>query len=513
MAAGIVPVKPAAAGAAAPVRPDPLSSGPPSSGAVTAPPVQVVPAPQGAGQAAPAAAASQPSLVVAGTPPAQPAAAAAPPKPTPALQAPAAATAAAAAPRPAPPVSAPGAARPVPVGPAKAEPPAQPVPAPAATVPSFPPAAQPARLHTRHWILAGSFLVMVLLPLVVAAWYLYARAADEYASTVAFSVRREDQTSALEIFGGLSALSGSSSSSDTDVLYEFLQSQKLVEDLNSALDLRALWSGPQQQDPIFAFDPSGTVEDLVKYWNRMVQVNYDSASGLIEVRVLAFTPEDATRIAQGLFDQSASMVNDLSAVAREDAISYARDDLESAEDRLKAAREAVTVFRNKNQIIDPALDLQSQAGLMGTLQGQLAETLIELDLLRETASPSDPRLTQLERRVEVIKNRIAAERDKLGIGVTEAGDRVYADIVAEYERLSVDREFAEKSYVSALAAYDAAKAEARRKSRYLAAHILPTQAESSRYPERGTILAVIGVFLFLAWSIAILVAWSIKDRR
>jgi capsular polysaccharide transport system permease protein len=411
----------------------------------------------------------------------------------------------------------------VPVGLAKSAPPPVPGAAPVANpLPTLPPRLPPPRLffpppvrpfHARHWMLAISFAVMVLLPLVVAAWYLYARAADEYASVVAFSVRREDQSSALEIFGGLSALSGSSSSSDTDVLYEFLQSQKLVEDLDAQLDLRALWSRPQEGDPVFAFDPSGAIEDLVKYWNRMVQVNYDSSSGLIEVQVLAFSAEDATRIAQGLFDQSTRMVNDLSMIAREDAISYARDDLAAAEERLRAAREAVTVFRNKNQIIDPTMDLQSQAGLLGTLQGQLAETLIELDLMRETASSSDPRLTQLERRVEVIKNRIAAERNKLGIGVADASDTVYADIVAEYERLSVDREFAEKSYVSALAVFDAAKAEARRKSRYLAAHILPTQAESSRYPERGTILAVIGLFLFLAWSIAVLIAWSIKDRR
>lgn len=395
-------------------------------------------------------------------------------------------------------------------GPAPAvQPQAAPPPAPEA--PLSRPAARPARFHVRHWLLVASFLIMVLLPLGIAAWYLYARAADEYASTVAFSVRREEQGSALEIFGGLTALSGSSSS-DTDILYDFLQSQKLVEELNASLDLRRLWSLPKE-DPVFAFDTSGTIEDLVKYWNRMVQVNYDSSSGLIEVRVLAFTPEDATRIAQGLFDASTSMVNDLSAIAREDAISYARDDLAAAEDRLKAAREAVTVFRNQNQIIDPTMDLQSQAGLLGTLQGQLAEALIELDLLRETASASDPRMTQLERRVEVIENRIAAERNKLGIGMTDEGDAVYADIVADYERLSVDREFAEKSYVSALAAHDAAQAEARRKSRYLAAHILPTRAESSRYPERGTILAVVGLFLFLLWSISVLVAWSIKDRR
>jgi len=41
----------------------------------------------------------------------------------------------------------------------------------------------------------------------------------------------------------------------------------------------------------------------------------------------------------------------------------------------------------------------------------------------------------------------------------------------------------------------------------------PTAAETSRFPERGLILGLISFFLFLAWAIAALVGYSLKDRR
>ena len=50
----------------------------------------------------------------------------------------------------------------------------------------------PARFRFRHWGLAASFVLAVLLPLAASVWYLFARAADQYHSTTAFSVRSEE---------------------------------------------------------------------------------------------------------------------------------------------------------------------------------------------------------------------------------------------------------------------------------------------------------------------------------
>lgn len=366
-----------------------------------------------------------------------------------------------------------------------------------------------ARWRARHGILAASFAFVVLLPILIAAVYLWGEADDQYASTVGFSVRRESGGSPLDVLGGLSVLS-SSSSSDADILYEYLRSQKLVSDLDAKLNLRHIWSKPKS-DPIFAFDMSGSIEDLLDYWQHMVSTSYDSATGLIEVRVLAFSPDDATKIAQAVLDESAQMINNLGAAELEDSVRFSRDELTSAEARLRTAREAITRFRVKNQIVDPTTDFQAQAGLVASLENQMAEAQIELDLLGDVLD-NDPRKNQAKRRIEVIEARISAERAKVGADFRQ-GEKDYAALASDYERLAVDREFAERAYVATLAAYDTAKAESQRTSRYLAAHVMPTKAEVSRFPERLSLLGLLALGLLLIWSISSLVAYSLKDRH
>ena len=375
-----------------------------------------------------------------------------------------------------------------------------------------PPTAPLARVHPRHWLALASFLVMVLIPVAATGWYLWVRAADQYASYVGFSVRKEEVGSAVELLGGITELSGSSSS-DTDILYEFLQSQELVAELDADLDLRAIWSkADPARDPVFAYHPPGTIEDLVDHWARKVRIYYDSGTGLLDLRVLAFDPEDAHAIAARIYDRSSQMINQLSAVAREDAIGYARDELEQAEDRLREARVAIQAFRNRTQIIDPTMRTETQSGLIAALESQLAEAQIELQLLRSTSRPNDPRITQTQLKIDVIEQQIQSERSELGLEGDSGGSSV-ADLVGEYEALSVDLEFAQQAYTAARATYDAARNEARRQSRYLAAHVNPTRAERAEYPQRTTILALTALFLALVWSVAILVAYALRDRR
>jgi capsular polysaccharide transport system permease protein len=164
--------------------------------------------------------------------------------------------------------------------------------------------------------------------MVFASLYLFAIAEDQYASSLSFSVRSENIEDTLGILGGLSSLSGTSSS-DTDVLYQFIQSQELVKRVDARIDLRAIYSKPDF-DPYYAFDKTGSIEDMVDYWRSMVKTFYDSGTGLIELRVHAFDPVDAQKIAQEIYNQSSAMINHLSAIGRDDATRCAKDDMNRA---------------------------------------------------------------------------------------------------------------------------------------------------------------------------------------
>ncbi len=445
-----------------------------------------------------------------------------------------------------------GAAAPTGIGPVLERAPAampaptarRPAPAPReASPPAAPPAAAPkaaamrrpataAQPRARHWLVVASFALVVLLPTALSAWYLWTRAAPRFASYAGFSVRTEDTDSAMSILGGVAALAGGSSSSDTDILYEFIRSQQIVELVDARLDLETLWSkGDPDRDPIFNYHGPGTIEDLHDHWNRMVEVYNDGSTGLLDIEVQAFTPADARAVAQAIVDESSTLVNRLSDIAQDDATRYAAEEMDTSVERLKEARAAMTRFRNETQIVDPTTAVASQMGLLSELESQLAQTLIDLDLLRLTAPEGDPRIAQAEARQGVIEERMAAERAKLGLGPSgfptaglaggevPAGARVgpngeaFADVVGRYEDLAVDLEFASQAYAAARTAYDAALAESRRQSRYLAAHVQPTLAQRADFPQKVTLTALTFMFALLAWIIVTLAAYALRDRR
>ncbi len=394
----------------------------------------------------------------------------------------------------------------------QSHPPQPPKPAQAAPAPQTVRSPGPMRYKKRHKGLVVGFLLLVLLPLSAVAAYLYLFATDQYASRVGFSVRSEEMASSeADFLGGLRALS-SGSSKDSDVLYEFIGSQQIVELIDAELDLVSIFSKPET-DPFFAYDPNGTIEDLVEYWGRMVKTDYDSGTGLIEIRANAFTAEDAQAISRAIFVASSDLVNRLSAIAREDITRYSLEELNNSLDLLKTARQAMARFRNETKIVDPSADIAGQMGLLTSLQTQLSEALIELDVLRITTRENDPRIRDLERRIDVIQKRIEEERQRFGISSEDTDGDAFSSLLADYEALAIDLNFAEESYLLARAAYNTALAQSRRQSRYLAAYVEPTLAQRAEYPKRTLLLVLTGFSLILGWAILVLCFYSLRDRK
>ncbi|WP_276208643.1 sugar transporter [Chachezhania antarctica] len=400
------------------------------------------------------------------------------------------------------------------------------------------PVAEKARMKKRHWGLLASFLLMVFLPFAGVAAYMWGLAEDQYSSIAGFTVRQEESGGSTDMLSPILSISGSSTATDGDILYEFIQSQEMVQAINARIDLRAEysqvwpedwpgnwqgeagwpwswdWAGLTEGDWVFGIWPDATLEDLVSYWGRIVGVSYDGSTGLIEVQVKAFDPDTAQAIGQGIVAESQEMINELSAQAREDATRYAEAELDEAVARLKIAREAMTRFRTRTRIVDPAADLQGRMGVMNNLQQKLADALVEYDLLRGSVPENDPRITKAQSLIDVIRERIASERQTFASDGTETGDvgEDYPSLIAEFESLTVDREFAEEAYRAALAALDAAKADAARQSRYLATYIPPSLPETAEYPRRWLITGIAGLILVLLWSITALIFYSIRDR-
>ena len=297
-----------------------------------------------------------------------------------------------------------------------------------------------ARVRRRHHGLALSLIVLVVLPVVLAAAYLWTFAEDQYASTAGFTIRQEETGAASQLLGGLTQLVGGGSGGNSDLLFEFIQSQEIVEAVDAHIDLVAHYSTTWPGDPVFSIWPDATIEDMLWFWKRMVRITYDKSSGLIMIEARARDPGTAQAITQAIVAESEAMINMLNAAARRDSMANAQADLEDALERLRAAREAVAEFRARTQIIDPLADIQGRMGVLNNLQQQLAQALVDHDLLLQTVDASDPRVRQAERRISVIRDRIVdvEERRSFAAQDVTVDGTDYPSLLGQYESLRVD---------------------------------------------------------------------------
>ncbi|MFN3262391.1 MAG: hypothetical protein ACE37J_17740 [Pikeienuella sp.] len=364
-----------------------------------------------------------------------------------------------------------------------------------------------ARFRTRHWLLLVSFFVLVVGPTVYANWYLHTRAADQYASRLAFTIQSDDGptlSSLGQIFGG----TATGAADDAEILYGFIQSQNLVEKLEYELGLRERFNRVMETDWFFALGDDPSIEALTDYWKSMVIVSF--SAGIVEVEVRSFEPHDSQEIALAVLAESTDLINRLSAEAREDAVRDARLFLDESAERLREVRLAIAALRAAEQRVDPSLDVQALMKRIGELEATLTEEQLRLDQLRQFAADDDSRVVTTERRIASLESAVASERAKLASG----GDGpTLSTAVGRFEELTVDRELAEQAYSVALASFENAKAEARRQQRYLSAHVSPTLSEKPEYPQRYLLGALTGLFLFMGWVVLVMIGYNVKDRR
>lgn len=374
--------------------------------------------------------------------------------------------------------------------------------------------ARKATLRPRHRFAQLSFALLVAAPTMTAGAYLYGFAADQYASRTAFSVRSNEGPTPIDFLGGLSNMQ-TGTASDTEVLYEFIRSQQMVEILQERFDFEKVFN-LDEKDFVFSLGKDRSIEDVVDYWNRMSDVSFDGGSSLLQFEVRTFDAESAQAIATAVLDESTRLVNALSREARRDSVSVASEVLKEAEDRLRAVQRRVRSFRDVEQAVDPSIQARAALGLVAALEEELARVRIELDSQLELVGERSPRIAVLRQKILSLEKQLQEERARIGGGVSAVGSenaRPLSDRLGDFEEIEIELEFARNAYLSALSAFEQAQIDARRQARYLSPHVAPTRSEESQYPQRSLILFTIFLIFLVTWTVALLIAYNVRDKR
>lgn len=351
-------------------------------------------------------------------------------------------------------------------------------------------------------IINGAYLAVVLAAVVYYAFI----ASDMYVSDAVFTVRGSESQN-LSVFGALLSGAGGISASDTHVVNNYIHSRDMLDELDRRLDLKAMYS-MREADFISRLSPDATPEEALEYFKRRILIVYEPDTLITTLTVRAFTAEDAKRIAENIIEISESLVNTLSARAQEDALKLARNEIARAEERVMASRLKVKQFRDVSGNIDPEAATKSIITIIGGLEEQSAKMQAELSELRSYLQEGSPQVVALKARINAVEGQIAREKKRL----TGKEADTLNELIHEYEKLWVEREFAEKQYATALSALEIARVEAEKKHRYLVTFVKPALAEESLYPKRVKTVIVILIGAVLLYGILSLVVAAVQEH-
>ena len=359
-----------------------------------------------------------------------------------------------------------------------------------------------------------SFIPCVVVPVLLAVVYFGWIAADRYAVETKFSIRSPSGPSPSDIVGLVSGVSSSGSTDvDSYIVADFIESRDLLDRLESRIDLRAMFD-TDKADFIRRFDSTKPSEDFVKYLGRMVSVYYDLGSQIITVEAQAFTPEDAHLLASEIVTISGNLVNEISEQSRADTVGRAQAEVERAEDLLRKDRAALAQFREAQQEVDPAQSVAAQQQLLGGIEGQLLSKQSERATLLEFLTEDAPQIKILDSQIAALKTQIEEQKSLFGTGIDGQGidlDSLTAR-VGTFEELSVDLQFRQQAYLTALASLEAARIEADRQQRFLALFIRPLMPQKAIYPQRALNIGLALIFSLMAWAIAVMLIFVAREH-
>jgi capsular polysaccharide transport system permease protein len=188
-------------------------------------------------------------------------------------------------------------------------------------------------------------------------------------------------------------------------------------------------------------------------------------------------------------------------------VSLADRQVRRAETRVNQAQTQLTAFRNNEGSVDPSKSSALVMTVAGELEGKLAQAKAELAAQSHYLTPDSAALKLAQAKVQALQAQIQAQNSRL-----TGGKGALAPRLSRYEELSLEKEFAEKEYASALAAQQTALIDSQKQHSYLVRIVEPRPAEESTYPKRWLTLLSSFVLLTLAYGVGWLVIAGIKEH-
>jgi capsular polysaccharide transport system permease protein len=353
------------------------------------------------------------------------------------------------------------------------------------------------------------FLLTVVVPTTLAILYFGLFASDVYVSESRFVVRSPDKPAASGLGVLLKSAGFSNAGDEIFAAHEYALSRDALKELNKNGEVTRSYGSPQISifDRFNAIGLNGTFEDLYNYFRGKVGVEYAPTSSITTLTVRAFSPRDAQKFNKKLLEQSEEMVNRLNSRGRTDLVRFATQEVVEAKIAAREAALSLAQFRNARGIIDPEGQANLQLQMVSKLQDELIGARTQLQQLRAMA-PENPQIPVLEVRISSLTREIDEQ-----LGLVAGSRRSLSATAAQYQRLQLEREFADRRLAAAMNSLEEARNESRRKQVYVERIVQPSLPDEAQEPRRLRGIFATLILGLVAWAILTMLIAGVREHH
>jgi capsular polysaccharide transport system permease protein len=353
------------------------------------------------------------------------------------------------------------------------------------------------------------YLLAVVFPTVIAILYYGVLASDVYVSESQFVVRSPDKSETTGLGVLLKSTGFSNAGDEVYAALDYVRSRDALRALNKNGAVARAYQNNSVS--IFdRFDPmgmSGTFEDLYRFYEDKVSVEYDSSSSIATLTVRAFNADDAYRFNRELLELAEGMVNRLNTRGRNDVVQFAAHEVQDAQVAGRNAAVALAAFRNSHGVVDPEQQAKAQLDMISKLQDELIGARVQLRQL-QTMAPENPQVPILTTRISGLQQQVDEQ-----MGRVAGSRRSLSGTAVQYERLELERQYADRRLAAAMNSLQDAEDEARRKQAYVERIAQPSLPDQAAEPRRLRGIFATFVLGLIAWGILRLLLAGLREHH
>lgn len=358
-------------------------------------------------------------------------------------------------------------------------------------------------------------LLNFVIPNVAAILYYGYFASDQYESEARFTVRSSTPAIGKDQLAKVTGLPSVKIVQDTQIVMNFIESHEMLDVLRRRnVDLEKVF-GDTSIDRWSRLAEDATAEETLEYWSDMVSVGVSASSGIVTVKVRAFTAEDSAILVDEIVDASETVVNEVNDRIWKDVISTAETNLDNSKLQLEKARQAVADARNR----DGVLTVESSAEIISHLVKTMEEERLALqqryDAQLAVVSASAPQMRVLQREINSKEAQIAKLNAQVA-GVSQAepvkGSRNLAEVSQELSQLQLAQSLAEQQFASSVKTVEQVRFISRQQLLYLDSFLEPRIPDEALYPRRLLWISITLIASLIVWGVLLSLLYTVRSR-